>query len=528
MTIYRILLGQSGQTTLEYMISTVPLIVGRSTNADIVLMEDSISRRHARFYISEGVLYVEDLGSSNGVHVNTKRVQKAAITPNDVVQIGTYTFRADPLDDASIQKLVRRTEIAHSEVAPLHDQLVSSDHASIAFLYRVSQCLSRHRQIKPLLEEILDAVMLAIPGDRTFLLFRNSAEEPLEVAASQSRPGRGSSAPMSTTLISHVVQTRTSVMTTDAGQDERFEGSQSIAHYKIKAVICVPLAAQQGVYGVLYVDSREEPSPLSQRHLQLLSVVGQIAGAGLENMLLIEQRIRQERLAGIGETVSGTSHDMRNIMMGISGGASFVEMGCENGNWDHARKGVSIVRKTLLRFENLVNSLLTYARQTELEIEDADLGTLIGEAAAVAGLEAEKRGVRLVLDDRSPGRIAMDPHQIYRVALNLLANALDATEEQGGAITVETGRDDGAAYLRVRDNGCGIPSEHLPKLGQPFFTTKPQKGTGLGLAVCYRIMEQHRGRILVDSAPGKGTVFTLFFPPDQASTHHDNETASSD
>lgn len=525
MTIYRILLAHGGQKPLEYMISAVPLIVGRSARADIVLSEDSISRRHARFNVFDDVLYVEDLGSSNGVHVNGKRVQKAALSEADTILIGPYSFRVERLDDLGLQKLIRRTEIEHSEVAPLHEKLVVADQSSVAFLYRISQCMTLHRTIEPLLAQVVEAVMGSIPADRVSILYRRGQDDALTVAASQSRPGRGSEAPMSTTLIGHVVQTRASVLTTDAAQDDRFECSESIAQHQIKAVICAPLTGQEGVYGVLYAESDAVPVPLTQHHLQLLSVAGQIVGAGVENILLVERQIRQERLAGIGETVSGTSHDMRNIMMGISGGAAFIEMACDQGNWDQARNGVNIVRKSLTRFENLVNSLLTYARQTELEIEEADLGALVNEAATAASMEAEKRGIRLRIDNRAPGRIAMDPHQIYRVAMNLLANAMDATEGEGGDIVIETGRDEGAAYFRVRDTGCGMPPEDLAKLGQPFFTTKHKTGTGLGLAVSYRIMEQHRGRVLVDSAPGRGTVFTMLFPPDQAVTQHDNVSA---
>lgn len=525
MTIYRILLSQSSQPPLEYMISAVPLIVGRSARADIALTEDSISRRHARFNIFDDVLYVEDLGSSNGVHVNGRRVQKVALSAADTILIGPYTFRVERLDDLGKQKLIRRTEIEHSEVAPLHEKLVVADQSSIAFLYRISQSMTLHRTIEPLLAQVVEAVMGSIPADRASILFRRTPEESLSVAASQTRPGCGGGAPTSTTLVGHVVQTRASVLTTDATQDDRFECSESIAQHEIKAVICAPLTGQEGVYGVLYVESDAVPVPLTQTHLQLLSVAGQIVGAGVENILLVERQIRQERLAGIGETVSGTSHDMRNIMMGISGGAAFIEMACDQENWAQARNGVSIVRKSLARFENLVNSLLTYARQTELAIEEADLGALVNEAANAASMEAEKRGIRLRIDNRAPGSITMDPHQIYRVAMNLLANAMDATEGQGGDIVIETGRDEGAAYVRVRDTGCGIRPEDLAKLGQPFFTTKHKTGTGLGLAVSYRIMEQHRGRVLVESAPGLGTVFTMLFPPDQAITQHDNVSA---
>jgi signal transduction histidine kinase len=385
--------------------------------------------------------------------------------------------------------------------------------------------MCQHRAIAPLLARVVEAVVGGIPADRASILFRRGPEETLALAATQARPGRDSGAPLSTTLIGHVLQTRASVLTTDAAQDDRFESSESIAQHQIKAVICAPLTGPEGVYGVLYVESDAVPVPLTQHHLQLLSVAGQITGAGVENILLVERQIRQERLAGIGETVSGTSHDMRNIMMGISGGAAFIEMACDQGNWDQARNGVSIVRKSLARFDNLVNSLLTYARQTELELEEADLGALINEAATAARMEAEKRGLRIVVENRAPGCINMDPLQIYRVVMNLLANAMDATEGPGGEITLETGRDGGVAFFRVCDTGCGIAPEDIDRIGQPFFTTKHQTGTGLGLAVSYRIVEQHRGRVLVDSMPGRGTVFTVLFPPDQATTQHDNVSA---
>jgi len=105
---------------------------------------------------------------------------------------------------------------------------------------------------------------------------------------------------------------------------------------------------------------------------------------------------------------------------------------------------------------------------------------------------------------------------MHRVLLNLLCNAIDACEQEGGTIEISTGRDPRGFFLRVSDTGVGIPRENLSKLSQPFFTTKGEHGTGLGLACSYRIVEKHGGTISVDSEPGMGSTFTVHLPADTA------------
>lgn len=522
--LFRLHITGGNHYNFEHVVSTEPLIVGRSTRADIILAEDSVSRSHARLYVAGSELIIEDLGSSNGVIVNGERVARATLTPADVVQIGCYMLRAQPMNSAAQQKLVRRTEIEYNEVAPMHDRLVEqADQAAVAFFYRVSQCLCTHRQMRPLLDGVLDAVMANVPADRGFILVRRDIKETLKLLVSRTREQNDGAPPISHTLIDHVVDTRASVLTTDATRDDRFENSESIAAFQIKGVICVPLTGHDGVYGVIYIDAEADPAPLTQKHLQLLSIVGQIVGAGVENIILTEKQIRQERLAGIGETVSGTSHDMRNIMMGISGGIQMIELAAESESWDQIRSGTTIVRKSLMRFETLVDSMLTYVRQSDLNLVEADLGKLVYEVLNVFGQEAKRRRIELQYDNRAPGSVTIDAQQVYRVLLNLVKNAMESIDQDGGTIRIESGADGGAAYLRVQDTGRGITPEDLRRIGQPFFTTKAEKGTGLGLAICYRIMEQHRGKIQVDSAPNQGTTFTLQFPSDTSSTRLDHE-----
>jgi two-component system, NtrC family, sensor kinase len=430
-------------------------------------------------------------------------------------------MRCELFDSAAQRKFSRRTEIEYGDVAPIYEKLVENEQSSVSFLYRVSQCLCTNRQLKPLLECLMEAVMDNVPAERGYVLARRDTSAPLKLMVNNVRQHRGPDPPVSHTLIDHVVQTKASVLTENASEDDRFSSSDSITEFQIKAVICVPMAAQDNVYGVIYLDANTVPVPLTQKHLQLLSIVGQVVGAGIENIVLNQRQIQQERLAGIGQAISGTSHDMRNIIMGISGVIELIELACENDNTSQVLEGTRILRKTLERFRSLSDSLLTYTRVAQLKLEDTNPDELISEVLGTVEAEAKNRSIDVRFASRAPGYVAMDSQQMYRVLLNLVRNAMDAMEGREGPINIETGNENGIVLIRVKDSGEGILPEHMEKIGQPFFSTKGDSGTGLGLAICYRIMEQHRGKIDVDSEPDRGTTFTLKFPPDHSMTRND-------
>lgn len=508
---YRIRIQEPGRPVRVEPLGRQPRVVGRSAYADIVLREDAVSRQHARLFEENGTVYIEDLHSSNGVYVNGARAQLAPLTPDDLVGLGANTLRIEEVTDTIPTVTGQRTELGYADVAPIHEQLVDRDHSSLSFLYRLSQQMAPHRRLEPLLESVLDGVMEVLPAQRGFALVCGEGEA-AETCVSRSRSGGCIGPPISRTLVAHVCETRNSVLTADAWEDERFETSDSMVAHEIHAAICVPLVSHETVFGVLYVDHQAIPAPFGQEHLQLLSVIGQVAGASVENVLLTEKQIHQERLAAIGQAASATSHDMRNILLGISGGTQLLETAELKGRWDRVEKARRIIQSSLSRFENLVDSLLTCARKTNLCIEKTPVLPLLREVVEPLEAEAEKRRVRLILEQTEGPVIAMDSGQIHRVVTNLVKNAIEASAEEGGDVYIESVTEGDTHLIRIRDNGTGVAPDDLPRLGQAFFTTKRENGTGLGLAVCFQIMEQHHGRVLVDSTPGGGSTFTLAFP----------------
>jgi signal transduction histidine kinase len=160
----------------------------------------------------------------------------------------------------------------------------------------------------------------------------------------------------------------------------------------------------------------------------------------------------------------------------------------------------------------IVSNLRNFSRLDRSKVADFDLHEGIESTLRIAQHQLGGRTLRRELGDIP--HVPCSPSQINQVLLNLVNNAAQATPEKGGVITLRSARR-GAdeVAIDVIDNGHGIPADVLPKIFDPFFTTKDVgKGTGLGLAICYKIVESHGGRLEVDSAPGKGTRFTMLLP----------------
>jgi len=155
----------------------------------------------------------------------------------------------------------------------------------------------------------------------------------------------------------------------------------------------------------------------------------------------------------------------------------------------------------------------------DTNLEWVDLEVLLSELLMLCRKDFKKRGIRLGLESSGGGvEVYGVRDQLMQVFLNLLTNAREAIGDKGGMVQVEVEKSAGGAWVRVKDDGCGIQPEDLDRIFEPFFSSKPAvKGTGLGLAVSYGIVQRHGGRIEVESTPGKGSIFSVFLPRKGAS-----------
>lgn len=237
-------------------------------------------------------------------------------------------------------------------------------------------------------------------------------------------------------------------------------------------------------------------------HLFLLRDLGELRR-------LQEQLRRNERLSALGNLAAGVAHEIRNPLSSIKGFATYLAGKVQGQDREAAR---AMVQETD-RLNRVVSELLEFARPSELKLQDEDLGGVVERALRLARADIAAKGVAV---EFTPGGelppIPLDPERMTQALLNLFLNAVQAMD-QGGELRISATPDQAAGIvsLRIEDTGHGMPPKVLADIFNPYFTTKPS-GTGLGLAIVHRIIEGHGAAIKVESAVGRGTVFTIELP----------------
>lgn len=221
-----------------------------------------------------------------------------------------------------------------------------------------------------------------------------------------------------------------------------------------------------------------------------------------------ERLVHSERFAAVGEAAAYVSHEIKNPLMVIGGLAHQVERRLEG---DQAtQEKLKIIQKEVRRLESFLGDLRDFTRPALPMKQKIDLNQVVREVEELMAEAARERGISLGEKLEHVPFLEADPNQLKQVLVNLIKNALEATEEHD-RIILATGFQDGHAWFSVRDTGKGMPPEVLENIFHPFFTTK-DKGTGLGLAVIHKIISDHQGTIKVESAPEQGTTFLIRLP----------------
>lgn len=237
------------------------------------------------------------------------------------------------------------------------------------------------------------------------------------------------------------------------------------------------------------------------------------------NAELVNELTEKEHMATLGQASSEFMHDLRNPLTVVHGYAQLLEeqlaSARERLGEDSAEtfEYLNIISRNVQRCYEITEMWRNVGRHSG-KVGLVRLVDVVNEAVRNAEPLAACAGatVRAEIGDDS-GQVFADPLQIFRVLQNLVANALHALPEQGGEVRVSCGVEDGYAYLRVEDNGCGMSPESQARIFEPYYTTKDlRKGTGLGLAITKKVVENHDGFIEVASQPGRGSVFTVRLP----------------
>ncbi len=224
---------------------------------------------------------------------------------------------------------------------------------------------------------------------------------------------------------------------------------------------------------------------------------------------LEEDLRRSERLAALGKMAAGVAHELRNPLSSIKGLALVLQSRFTGEN--HDRETANILVQEVERLNRSISELLDYARPQKLQKNDVDINILLHKAVSLLAIDAESAGIEMVTDfpDNLPV-IQADEDRLNQVFLNLFLNSIQAMTD-GGTLTIKTAKRESSLTITVNDTGCGIAKENFGRVFDPYFTTKPE-GTGLGMAMSAKIVEEHGGTISFDSTEGQGTSVVVEIP----------------
>jgi two-component system, sporulation sensor kinase E len=225
---------------------------------------------------------------------------------------------------------------------------------------------------------------------------------------------------------------------------------------------------------------------------------------------LTDQLIRADRLAAMGELTAGVAHEVRNPLGIIRASVQLMEESADNQGKVH--EAAEVVKHEIDRLDRVIKSLLDFGRPSAPTMRPVDVRRVLEEVVLFTRKFADRSKVEIVEQYGDDTHETMgDPEQLKQVFVNLISNAVQAMAEEGGTLTVTTGFDDEFVFARFDDTGPGIPADTIGKVFDPFYSTRDD-GTGLGLTIVHRIVDEHGGHIEVASDVGIGTAFTVHLP----------------
>jgi signal transduction histidine kinase len=507
-------------------------ILGRGQDT-IQLHDNTISRNHAKIVCSDSKFVIHDLSSANGTYVNGVRIVKPlALKNGDHVRIGkTVIVFSDerqidlPMDETEYGDLIDLDEAGNMVDSAIMAAIPSDKESLLApiepsqankhlrVLYELVLTIGSIFNIEQLLYQVMEVIFNELPVDRGFILLKNEKNDKLEPAVVKYRkadvPRRIST---SNTIIHHIMNKKEAVLCTNAMTDKRFSKGSSIMGFGLRSVICAPIIARDKILGIIHIDCSMNNFNYTQQQLHLLTAIGYQTGLVLQNVQLYQDSIKAERLAATGQTVAALSHYIKNILQGLQGGADTVELGFRSNNLKISETGWQIVIRNLDKIQGLMLNMLAFSKEREPRLELMQVNSIIEEVMDLVHKRADDKGV-MIITDLAPvmPAISVDPDGIHQVILNLVNNAIDAVEANSGVITIKSVYEEKTheGIVSIGDNGEGISPEDLSKIFDLFHSTKGHGGTGLGLTVAKKIIDEHGGKLDVSSHPGEGTLFTI-------------------
>jgi signal transduction histidine kinase len=381
-------------------------------------------------------------------------------------------------------------------------------------LFNLEKELSRAFDVNEMSKNLVKLIPKSLDSEQLILLFLDDEGGTITHHFSNlAGGGKLTSAPFSPEkgILNHVIAKKEIYLSNDVEGDSKID-REWMTHLKINVenIICAPLTNEKGVIGVIYlINKKGEHGYYTSNDKKILESISSQIARGVENYRLKEEKMKADRLSAIGNMMSTIVHDLRTPMNNIYG---FVDLMLEEDDKETREEYAEIVNEQIKILTNMTTDVLDFAKgKTTILPVKHPVDKLIKNFAKFFEDDTKRKGYNFEWAVNTSSMIYIDPEKINRVFMNIMKNALEAMKK-GGTFSITADDHDGGVLFSLKDTGMGIPEEIRDKLFDSFVTSGKKGGTGLGLAIVKKVIEEHKGKIEVESETGVGTTFKLFFP----------------
>jgi signal transduction histidine kinase len=381
-------------------------------------------------------------------------------------------------------------------------------------LFNLEKELSRAYDVNEMSKNLVKLIPKSLDSEHLILLFLDDEGKTISHHfANIVKEEKLSTAPFSVEkgLLNNVLKNKAIYLTNSASSDDQIDQElMKFLKLDVENIVCAPLINEKGVIGVLYlINKTGEHGYYTSNDKKILESISSQIARGIENYRLKEEKMKADRLSAIGNMMSTIVHDLRTPMNNIYG---FVDLMLEEDEKETREEYAEIVNEQIKILTNMTTDVLDFAKgKTTILPVKHPVDKLIKNFAKFFEDDTKRKGYNFEWAVNTSSMIYIDPEKINRVFMNIMKNALEAMKK-GGTFSIIADEHNGDILFSLKDNGNGIPEEIRDKLFDSFVTSGKKGGTGLGLAIVKKVVEEHKGKIEVESETGVGTTFKIYFP----------------
>ncbi|MGA9406374.1 MAG: ATP-binding protein [Bacteroidota bacterium] len=423
------------------------------------------------------------------------------IKSNHVVTLNllkSISKRLRSTDEIIVQELEKSLEISRMQVEKLN------------LLIDAAKTVNSTLDLDKLLDVILETAIKSISADRGTLYLVDELKSEI-----WSKALRGSEVieirlPIGKGLSGYVAKTGETINIPDAYNDPRFNPDvDKKSGFRTNNMLCMPMQNRDGKIIGVFQMLNKKGGPFTTQDEEFINALSIHASIAIENARLAQEMINSERLSAVGRMASTIIHDIKNPMGTLRVYAQVMKK--KSGNEEAAKLADEMIHQ-VDRFVNMAQEILDFSRGVSAtNIEEAEFGEVMEGVLAFIEKDLTKRNIKLEQNLTFKGKVKLDQDKIIRVFYNIASNAADAMPT-GGTLTVTTADADGMVKVDFKDTGTGMPEEVKRRIFEPFVTYGKKHGTGLGMAIVKKVMDDHKGKIEIETEMGKGTIIRLLFP----------------